>query len=311
MIAYDTTPQRAPFRGPFSTIAGGLLWGLLMIGAPAWAHISEDGLRHEIVVKESLSGTTIWVRVPLPVVFGDIIADAARTGAPLAAEMLTLEQTGYAARYRVDMAAVATSEARFIDRLQQALQVSRGDKLLQPTVTNWRITARWSGNPFDSPVAARAALRLPSTGLDPVFGQSIVAYEMHLPGGSDRLSLQTGTTPLVLPQSVDFDTQISRHAAGEPPVKIILVGQLKEPVSLPPPIWQGVVHKVKTFAGPTFVILGSLILMIAVIRPLTAKRRLRAVRRRQRQWCMEPPNKNKAHRSTSLNSDHHGLGRSD
>lgn len=277
VIARDTILRRGPSWASLSFYVGRLLCGVLALAAPALSHITEGGLRHEIVVQEGLSGTTIWVRVPLPVVFGDTIADAARTGAPLAANVLTLEQTGTGARYRVDMATIATSGANFTDRLRRALRVSRNDKLLQPTVTNWRITARRPAGPFNSPDAARAALRMPSTGLNPVFGQAVVEYEMRLPGGAGALSLQTGVTPLVLPLSVDFDTQISRQAIGEPPVTIAQVGQLDQPVSLPPPIWQGILHGIWTVAAASLVALIGLVFMLSIIsRPRRAERLFQA-----------------------------------
>jgi len=266
VINRDTHPRRGPLGAPFSVRFGLLVWGILALAAPALGHITEGGLRHQIVVVEGLSGTTLWVRVPLPVVFGDTIAEAARTGAPLAANVLMLEQTGTGTRYRVDMAAVATAEAGFTDRLQRALQISRDGQVLQPKVTAWRLTARQPDGPFDNPVAARAALRLPSTGLNPVFGEAIVTYALKLPSGVDSLNLQTGLTPLVLPPSIDFDTQVFRHAIGEPPVIIARVGQLDQPMSLPPPIWQGIVHKSSTVVVPSLAAVGGLILVLAVLR---------------------------------------------
>lgn len=250
---------------PFSAVFTGLVLGLLSVSVPATAHVTAGGLRHDIVVEERLAGTTIWVRVPLPVLFGDEIAEAARTGAPLSTDSLNLERTGTGLRYRVDVTRFAPGNPDMTARLGDALYVTRDSKRVQPVVTRWRLFARPPKIPFDRPDAALSALNGPSTRLDPVFGQATVVYEIEIPSGAGPLRLMTGPTPLSLPASVDFDTRISRYTYGEQRWNYARAGQLDSAVTLPVAAWPGIIRHVASVAMP-LVILVLCLLGIWVVR---------------------------------------------
>ena len=258
-------PKRAPsFRLAVFTL--GLLWGLIISVVPALAHVTEGGLRQEIVVEERLNGTTIWVKSPLPMLFGDEIAEAARTGTPLSSELLYKEQTGAGTRYRVDAAGFSQSNPDVAARLGRALQVTREAREIFPVITRWRLSPRPLQGPFEHPEDARTILDSPSTGLDPVFGQASLIYEMQIPAGGAPLSLTAGFAPLDLPPTVDFDTRILRHAFGEPRWVFARVGQLDTVIMLPPPKWQRAVHHVKSAASAMFVLLLAAALALVVRR---------------------------------------------
>lgn len=205
---------------------------LALSAPPAAGHFREGTQVREIVVEETGEGTRVWVRAPLPLVFADEIAAAARAGRPLASPFLRLERTGAGPRYRLSAAAVAARPEAFAHRLAGALAFSRDGRAQPARLDSFRLSPRRPRGRFDSAAAARAALAEPTTALDPVFGAGVVEYALTLPPGRGALSVASALPAIALPEGVAIDNHLTRQStrraltATEP-------GQLARPAAFP------------------------------------------------------------------------------
>ena len=224
-----------------------LLFALL--AAPVAAHFSEGTQIREIVIQQDEGGTSIWVRAPMPLLFADTIEEARANRSELASAYLLLERTGAGIRYRFLMDALAADATAFETRLANSLEITRNGSAVELELTGYRVSARRPSTRFDTAAAATAALAEPSTGLDPVFSEAIVEYELYLPQGQGTLHLRSPLPIIELPDGVGIDNHITRDT-GTRTITITRPGQLDAETAFPRHVaevvaaflWLGMTH---------------------------------------------------------------------
>ena len=224
-----------------------LLFALL--AAPVAAHFSEGAQIREIVIQQGEDGTWVWVRTPMPLLFADTIEEARASRSELASEYLVLERTGAGLRYRFLMGALAADATAFEARLEHSLEIVRNGSAVELELTGYRVSARRPNTRFDSAAAATASLAEPLTGLDPVFSEAVVEYELHLPQGQGTLHLRSLLPIIELPDGVVIDNHITRDT-GTRTITITRPGQLDAETAFPRHVvevvaaflWLGMTH---------------------------------------------------------------------
>jgi len=207
-----------------------LIFVLLFCTSAATAHIRDGAQTRDIVLAMDGDVVQLFVRVPLPLVFTDVIVAAQTEQSPLQSPFLYPEQTSGGIRYRLDLQAIADNSAQFEARLAQNLRLLQAESQVAAELVRYRFTTHHPDLPFDSAAAARAALAESSTELDPVFGQAFVEYELRLAARVDHV--QSAAPPLTLPDGISIENTLvlaTRWFVRQ----VSHGGQLVEPAAFP------------------------------------------------------------------------------
>ena len=134
------------------------LLALLITVAPALAvaHFSPGTKVRTIVVAAPEGELVAYVRVPTPLLFGDVIRSAQADG-NLHTPLLYVEPGPAGLRLRVSLSAIA-SEAGWTDRLAGALVWSQNGRDLPATLLDWRVVDHVPDTEFATAPAALESL---------------------------------------------------------------------------------------------------------------------------------------------------------
>lgn len=197
--------------------------------APAAAHFSDGPQIREIVVDEP--GGMIYVRTPLPLIFADLIDEAAQSQTQLTSPFLVFELSDDGPHYRVDLEALAADAGGFAARLASALAFNRGDEKLALEVAEFRLIDRRPEAPMDSAEAARQSLAEPGAAVDPIFSEAVVDYALALPPGAAP-TVRTALPVIALPEGISIDNRLTRDT-GTTVLTVTRLGQLEEAEAFP------------------------------------------------------------------------------
>jgi hypothetical protein len=207
-------------------------FSLLAVAAvcAAQAHFSEGTQVRTILVAEENGALTVYVRVPAPLLFSDLILQSQVDDVPLVSPFLRLERSAEGERYRLDGAAISDDRTAFVARLRDALVFSQAGLDLTATVTAFTVHDRMPEQGFDSVQLAQGALVAPQIPSEPYFGEAVVDYSVRLtstePAGV--LSVRSGYPPLLPGPGLAIDNHLI-DARTTPPVSTTAPGQLEEP----------------------------------------------------------------------------------
>lgn len=222
---------------------------LFVVPVTAHSHF-ETGTKIRTIV---ISGDDrIYVRVPAPLAFADVIAEANTNQAPLSTEYLYLEQTGQGARYRMSASEVISDDFR--GQIAKSLLING----LVPRVDQHRLLLRDPRSGFDTPDAAHTSIIQNPTKLDPVFSEAMIEYSIQF-DTSGPLSIQSGMPEIKLPGGVTIDNHIiDARRSGH--ILVMITGQLIQPFETQTEplqefesfLWRGVSH---ILTGPDHILL--------------------------------------------------------
>ncbi|WP_298958277.1 HupE/UreJ family protein [uncultured Roseibium sp.] len=203
----------------------------ILLTQPASAHFSEGTKVRTILVAEQNGILVVYVRAPAPLVFSDLVGKAQVDQTPLESPFLHFEATGTGNRYRLNMSAIAQDRSSFETRLTEALVFSQAGLDLSAKIAGFTVHMKQPQSGFNSLSAAKAAIAEPTPRLDPLFGQAMVDYVVHLNSQDPMgiLSVHAGYDPLVPGPGVTLDNHLI-DARISPPVSLTAPGQLETPV---------------------------------------------------------------------------------
>jgi hypothetical protein len=208
----------------------------LLFASPAQGHFSESTHVRDILLDDSAAGdtgvATVYLRVPLPLIFADVIVRADELGTPLDDPILYDEDTAFGMRYRVSVGEIADRAEAFSQRLETALTFRRGEAVQQVELMSFRLSPRRPDVLFENAAAAAEALAVPTTRIDPVFGDAIVEYVLRLPPGAGVLTVENALPEIDLPPEIIIDNHLTRDI-GARQFRSTMTGQLMEPVEFP------------------------------------------------------------------------------
>ncbi len=215
------------------------------------AHFADGRVTRTIVVADSADGVIVYLRSPIPFLFGDVVAEALTAGRPLADPLLRLETGGDAPIYRLVLDRIAAEERRFAARLESVLRWRQNGRDLTPVLLRYRLTPGEPPSPFATGADAALSLAGSMADADPVFGTGYVeaAFLLPVPVAGGPLVVRNGSPPLRLGDVVEVENFIvDTRGNGTPPLTV--PGQLEAPVTLDGSalqsafafVWQGVLH---------------------------------------------------------------------
>ena len=157
-----------------------LLWSTL----PGLAHFSDGEKQRTLLFTSQDTETTVYVRMPLALAFGDVITSAtAGPDDPSSPFLYSKELENGLDSYWISLAEIELKRRQFTARLGQSL-LWKTDRhaLAQPgRVRAYRITGNRPIRPFESVAAAKNALVAPGAQLDPNFGEAWIEMAISIP----------------------------------------------------------------------------------------------------------------------------------
>ena len=230
-------------RSSFATI----LFCLMAAAAPLFAHFDPGTKIRQFVILTEESTTEVYVRTPLPLVFGDILTGAA----PDEHGFLIDRGTPDAPDFVLSTEAVSASPAAFTARLADSLRWTIGTRDGSPRVRSYRILSERPLQGLVSPATAQDSLRQPDATGEILISDGYVDMAISLATAATDapLIVQTGFPELDLPEDVAIDNQIIDHRVT-PARSLVRGGQLGDRLVLPTSgigvaleyVYQGVLH---------------------------------------------------------------------
>ncbi|MEC9470938.1 MAG: HupE/UreJ family protein [Pseudomonadota bacterium] len=210
-----------------------ILFSLLLLltnFTPAFAHFSEGTKVRTLLVSREGDTLTVYVRVPAPLVFSDLVGRSQVEQVPLVSPFLRLEQTPDSERYRVDLGAIDSNRSAFEDRLRNALVFSQAGLALPVEIIGFAVHTSRPDQDIDTAVAAQSALSEAFPNEDPLFGTAVIDYALRLESSDPTgvLQVQSGYAPLIPGPGIAIDNHLI-DTRITPPVSTTAPGQLEEP----------------------------------------------------------------------------------
>ena len=201
-----------------------VLFLLFLPYSQAWSHFSEGLQIRELVLTQQNETTFLYIRSPLPLLFG---ADATPSDrAQMQSSFLYLEKTPTDDQYRLSLQMLKKKSGRFKEKLEGALLVFHNGSAIKPNLLSFVISPRLPISKFNSAESAIAALNQPSTRDDPVFGDGFVDYVLQLPALKDItsgiVSVQAAHPIPLQREGVSIETHLTIDNNGTTHTSIIL-----------------------------------------------------------------------------------------
>ena len=205
---------------------------LMLLALPAQAHFTDSGRPRIIMISPETDGLMVYLRVPMPIVFSDVINSAQRSGTPLKSPLLAFETQGAIGQYRLSVRALGLTLDDFETRITQMLAWTADGDAIRPVLLNWTIHPALPEDPFDTVEEAEAALSIPLPVVDPVFGSSFVDLKYRLPRVTAEmaLTLQSSLPSFVLGSGITVDNHMV-DLRQSPVATWFIDGQLRQPIA--------------------------------------------------------------------------------
>lgn len=215
-------------------------WHMILVGiafllttlTSALAHFSEGTKVRTLLVVRENGALTVYVRVPAPLVFSDLVGRSQVEQVPLVSRFLRLDRSPDGDRYRVDLDAIANYRPAFEDRLRNALVFSQAGLELPVQITGFTVHASRPDKDIDTAATARTALNEAVPKEDPLFGRAVFDYALRLESSdpSGLLRVRSGYSPLIPGPGIAIDNHLI-DARINPPVSTTAPGQLEDPAT--------------------------------------------------------------------------------
>lgn len=240
------------------------------------AHLDPGTKLRHIVLTESDTTTEVYIRTPVPLLFGDILK-----GAPDPEGFLINHGTDIAPRFFLSAANIEKSRTAFAQRLTNSLQWSIGLHPVSSRVRAYRVLPAEPELRLQSSSIGRASMSEPSTTHDVAISTGYIDMLVSVAAvaSTQPLKVKSGIASMELSDGVQIDNHVIDERS-EPRRNYSRQGQLQRAITLPHSLagWtveyivQGVVHILEGIDHVLLVVamaLGSASTM-ALIRSITA-----------------------------------------
>ena len=221
------------FRQLTQLVMSGLIWIALTAG-PAMAHFDLGTHVRNIVLTQTAQTTEAYLRVPLPLLFGDILSGQAADPEGF----LHNRGTAQTPQMVLSVAAIEAHRAAFAARLARSLDWRIGGAPVAARVRAYTLHPAPPLLKMTTPAAAQAGLALPGAVQDVPIAQGYIDMAVSLSGVAGRwpLTVRAGFATLELPEGVAVDNHIVDQR-GSAPHSYARPGQLDRPLMLPRTAW--------------------------------------------------------------------------
>ncbi|WP_223479073.1 HupE/UreJ family protein [Oricola indica] len=209
------------------------LFLLIWFAGAAEAHFSEGVKLRSIVVTRDGDGVTVFVRTPAPLLFGDLIDAAQRTGAPPDTGFIYSRERATGPVFHLSRDAIDADPEGFAARLENALAWSQNGQPLSARLAGFVLYDFLQETAFDSAQTARAAIDAGGATTDPLFGEAVIDMQLRLnaPVPDGALQVVSAHPPMPLVEGISVDNHIV-DARGAEAIAYTRPGQLEEPATI-------------------------------------------------------------------------------
>lgn len=223
-----------------------MMW-LFLVPQEASAHFTKGTQVRQFVIADMPSSTEVYVRTPIPLLFGDVLSSNKTDEEGF----LINRGTVAAPKLFLSTDRIQNNRAAFTKRLMNSLEWQINGKPVDGRIRAYRIIHARPSTPLVSVAAAKQSLAAPSSQGEIEISRGVIDLLITLPliPAHERLTLQAGFPAIPLADDVSIENQFN-DVSGEERLSYTRIGQLEHAMSLPRTnmgmlfeyIYQGIVH---------------------------------------------------------------------